>query len=220
MIPEITSAKLKATNGMGIFTIYHRNIDRITGMVHAGKTAGRITVLEPETAYLALRLTEEKDFLVYISEESLQQIKENKVPAWKEEVFQACNTIHYQALNENPSGYFVQNTYENILELFDLKVKGGVYIHSNGIPLGTFDPAYDNLLRILNHLGVEHIVVGTSGHAIPEHLQYIVNEIDPDVLIPLHSYNPERLLPKNGVQFLPEYKRSYSVKGSIIKEQL
>lgn len=218
VIYEVTAEKLKTTNGMGIFTIYHRNIDRIAGMIQAGNSANRKTVLEPETAYLALHLTDERDFYVYISEQSDQQIKNNTVPPWKAKVFNEFKTIRYSTINENPSGYFVQNTYENILELFDLAVKGGVYIHSNGIPLGPFDPAYDNLLRILAHLDVEHAVVGTSGHAIPEHLQYIVNEIDPNVLIPLHSYNPERLLPKNGIQFLPEYNKTYSVKGSFIKE--
>ena len=119
-------------------------------------------------------------------------------------------------INNNPGEYYLQNTYENVLELFDLNVREGIYIHSNGVPLGDFDPAFENLKKILTKLKVDYAYIGAGGHAIPSHLKYIVDCIDPKILIPLHSFNPERLKPKSGVQLLADYGVDYVLKDHQI----
>ncbi|MEH7252100.1 MBL fold metallo-hydrolase, partial [Neobacillus niacini] len=59
-------------------------------------------------------------------------------------------------------------------------------------------------------------VFGAGGHAIPSHLKYIVDRIDPKILIPLHSFNPERLKPKSGIQLLVDYGVDYVLKDHQI----
>ena len=49
------------------------------------------------------------------------------------------------------------------------------------------------------------------GHGYPCEIKYFVNEVNPKTLIPCHSHNPERLLPKDGVQVLPELMKTYIV---------
>ena len=90
-----------------------------------------------------------------------------------------------------------------------MNLKGAVYIHSNGAPLGDYDQSYGNLIRFLNIIQVPMVSLGTGGHADEEHLKYIVDEINPNYLIPLHSFKPERLLPKDGIRILPEYNSAY-----------
>jgi len=215
-ISEHMSKKLNETRGLGIFNIYHRNIERLSGIIQAAQASSRQAVFEPETAYLLDTLTSEHDFLVYKSSETIFEEETNTLPIWKENLLNKCQTIRAEEMNRNPEHYYVQNSYENILELFDLHLNEGLYIHSNGVPLGAFDPAFDNLKKILRKMEVGYDFIGTSGHAIPSHLKYIVDSIDPNILIPLHSFNPERLKPKSGVQLLPDYNVEYVLKDHQI----
>ncbi|REB11021.1 MBL fold metallo-hydrolase [Sporosarcina sp. BI001-red] len=217
MVSEKTGAILKETKGIGVFNSYHRNLDRIEGMLQAGKDSGRKVVFEAGTAQIALDLLKVRDFFIYESETIRQAVKTNQLPDWQKKLFEEIPTISYQEINDNPSHYFVQNSYQNSLELFDLNVDGGVYLHSNGVPLGEFDPTYQNLERIMQSLHFERVEVGSGGHAAPQNLKYIVDELNPSTLIPLHSFHPERLKPKDGIQLLPEYGKVYgfSTEGMI-----
>lgn len=196
---SIVAKQLRETKGIAVFNIYHRNVARILGMIEAAKQTGRTAVLEAGTAKIISKLTDVADVIVY------QNKTKTEIQAGE------YQTITAEEINLNPQAYFLQNSYENTLELFDFNVEGGVYIHSNGVPLGPFDPAYENLQRILAVIQLPFVAIGISGHAIPAHLKYIVDEIDPAILIPLHSFHPERLLPKNGIQFLPEYGVRYAL---------
>ncbi|SOC44614.1 MBL fold metallo-hydrolase [Ureibacillus acetophenoni] len=198
LLPTQIEEQLKQTDGIGIFNIYHRNIERMIGMIEGAKKAGRITILEPETAYLAQQFYPEKEFVTYCP-------KGSKEYALNEKTIY----ITLEEINEKPSSYFLQNSYHHLLELLDINLKRAIYIHSNGAPLGDYDPSYNNLLKFLNTFQVPFVSIGTGGHAHEEHLKYIVDEINPDYLIPLHSFKPERLLPKDGIQVLPDYNESF-----------
>ncbi len=211
-IPEKMSERLKATKGLGIFNIYHTNIDRLSGMIKAAHDSSRKAVFEPETAYLLDKLTEVQDFLIFKSGETIVEEQAGTLPEWKSDLLTRYETIHAEMINTNPGEYYLQNTYENILELFDLNVSGGIYIHSNGVPLGSFDPAFENLKKILNQLHIGYEYIGAPGHAIPSHLKYIVDRIDPKFLLPIHSFYPERLKPKSGIQILADYGVEYVLK--------
>ncbi len=211
-IPEKMSDRLNETKGLGIFNVYHRNIDRLIGIIKAAQCASRKAVFELETAYLLDKLTDEHDFLVYKSVETVFEEQAGTLPEWKSELLNKHDMISAEMINENPGEYYLQNTYENVLELFDLHVNEGIYIHSNGVPLGSFDPAFENLKRILKKLELSYDFIGTAGHAIPSHLKYIVDRIDPKFLIPLHSFHPERLKPKSGIQMLADYGVDYVLK--------
>ncbi|EKN71007.1 putative hydrolase [Neobacillus bataviensis LMG 21833] len=215
-IPEKMSNKLNETKGLGIFNVYHRNIDRLIGIIKASQGSSRKAVFEHETAYLLDKLTDEHDFLVYKSVETIFEEQTGTLPDWKSELLKRYESISAEKININPGEYFLQNTYENVLELFDLDVCEGIYIHSNGVPLGSFDPAFENLKKILNKLDVDYDYIGAGGHAIPSHLKYIVDRIDPKFLLPLHSFNPERLKPKSGIQLLADYGVDYTLKDHQI----
>ncbi|RSK27759.1 MBL fold metallo-hydrolase [Bacillus sp. HMF5848] len=215
-IPSVVAEELRKTSDWAVFNIYHRNLDRVKGMINAGQQANRLTIFEPKTAYLAYKLIPETtNYGVYVSSETAAQIHSKKLPAWKEELLSNVTNYHTHTINENPEHFFLQNSYDNALEMLDLK-GGGIYIHSNGVPLGMFDPAYENLKRILSIVQFNHVVIGTSGHAIPQHLKHIVDELDPALLIPLHSHYPERLKSKTGEQFLPEFGVVYKLSNHYI----
>ncbi|WP_113928397.1 MBL fold metallo-hydrolase [Bacillus sp. P14.5] len=209
---------LKATSGIALFNIYHRNIDRINGILQAGKSAGRKVILEAATAKIANTLGDNQEFFIYESEDIRTAKESGNLPEWLKALLSDYPSLSFKDINENPGGYLLQNSYDQSLELFDLNTEEGMYLHSNGVPLGSFDPAYENLNRILSSISLERVEIGTSGHATPQHLKYIVDELDPAILIPLHSFHPERLQPKTGRQLLPSYGKTYILSGGDVSE--
>ncbi|UFT99276.1 MBL fold metallo-hydrolase [Radiobacillus kanasensis] len=216
LLPNQVTDILRSISGIGVFNIYHRNIDRIRNMIMAGKEANRKVVLEVETAEIAFNWLEESDFYIYESEKLRAEY--NDLPVWKKHLIERYPTISSKEINKDPHGYFLQNSYPNALELLDIHATDGVYIHSNGVPLGPFDPAYENLNRLLQIVGLEKVQINCGGHALPQHLQYLVDELNPATLIPLHSFFPERLMPPNGIQLLPEYEKVYRLLDGRLTE--
>ena len=80
---------------------------------------------------------------------------------------------------------------------------GGLYIHSDAAPLGDFDPTYEKFLALLNSNAIEFVRMACSGHATPDDLDKIVRLTKPQLLIPIHSYHPEKLENPYGERILP-----------------
>lgn len=216
-LPKRISEQLKATQGLALFNLSHRNIERLLAMAAGGGQAGRIAVFEPESAYLLLTLTTCRNFLVYESEETRRLLASDAAPSWLRDAAQRTSLISAAAINNEPARYLLQNSYANLLELFDWDITDGVYIHSDGVPLGAFDPAYGKLLAFLERLGLPLVPIRCGGHAPAQHLKHVVDTIDSQTLVPLHSFHPELLKPKSGIQLLPEYGRTYRLeKGQLL----
>ncbi|MBS4193047.1 MBL fold metallo-hydrolase [Bacillus sp. FJAT-49705] len=196
---------LTKTNGCAFFNLYHRDISRIQIMIRAAIATGRTAVLEPETAYLASKHLCERDFLTLLPEDL-----ESKKEEWENRL-NSISWISKHELTQNSHLYFIQNSYSRILELLDFKGKKGIYIHSNGVPLGSFDPNYTKMERFIEKLSFEKILISCSGHATANHLQWLVNEIDPPYLVPLHSFFPEKLKGHTGTRYLPDIGSVYEL---------
>ena len=82
--------------------------------------------------------------------------------------------------------------------------EGGIYIHSNAVPLGDFDPKYTPFIKSFEERNIKFERVSCSGHAHPYDLIEIINLIKPKLLVPIHSYRPEKLYNENGDVLLPE----------------
>jgi len=216
---EKIQAIVSSTPGLAVFNLYHRNLTRLATMLDAGKISHRQVVLEPETAYLAKELLHRDDFSVYIGENTQDLLQGDACPAWKRRVVAQFPHVTAACVRSKPEQYFVQNSYVNCLELLDLMEIGGCYIHSNGMPLGPFDPAHPRLKKLLERVGLTYHYVGTSGHAMPQHLQYVCDTIAPKVLVPLHSFNPGRLQANHGKQLLPELGLRYRIENGDLLPQ-
>ncbi len=111
--------------------------------------------------------------------------------------------IEFSKLLEDTNEYFWQlDTLA--LKYIDKLKKGGIYIHSNASPLGEFDPAFNPFIENFKKHNIKFIRLSCSGHAHPHDLIKIINLIKPKLLIPIHSYRPERLYNEFGDILLPE----------------
>jgi ribonuclease J len=208
--------KLQKVKGLALINTSVRNIERTIDIIEAANEAGRKPVLEPETAYLLAKLTDSKDFIIYKSDDLEMELINGTAPDWLKNIIAACDTISYRDINLEPRKYLLQNSFKNLMELLDLNLKKSVYIHSNAVPLGAYDPDFEKLQEFLHKLKVDYEYIGTPGHAFHSHLKYMIDEINPEILVPLHSFYPQKLYPESKIQFLPDYGVEYIVKDKKI----
>lgn len=103
----------------------------------------------------------------------------------------------------------IQHDFSNWLLLADFDLSGFDYLHSNGMPLGDYDPGYVVMKAWIERLNLNYIDFQKSGHATKAQLEEVVNTIKPKVLIPQHGFYPERLqYPK---RLLPEIGKVYEL---------
>ena len=203
--------RIEKVKGLCVFNLYEREMDDVENCFAWAKKSGRICVFEPETAYIVYKYHQINPF-IYIPDSCNIVNIENKI--WFKELMEHCTIITLDDIKSNPSAYFLQNTFPYIMELFSLPSKEAVYIHYAGIPIGEFDPAYKKLRMLVDKAQFEYVnfmYTKYFGHGYPCEIKYFVDEVNPKMLVPCHSLTPERLLPKDGVQFIPELGETYIV---------
>ena len=203
-IPVVLEQKLNKAHGVVFFNFYHRNLDRLNHYINVSHQCGRILVLEAPTAQIAA---------TFFPNASFKVLKQADATGWVTTLYEKYDQITVAEINENPVRYLVQNDFTNVLNLIDYKVDSSMYIHSNGMPLGAFDPAFNSLLSFLEKIGVQYETVATSGHADQEAVLDIIDKILPNNLVIWHSLAPETVVPRNENQKVlrPELDTWYNV---------
>lgn len=205
---------LKDRQGMAFVTMYPRNTLRMQNVAKAVGDVGRTLVLSPEAAHIYAAMGGDLGGVaVYQRDKDKLALSEGTAVPWLVKLFQSGVTVlDAAAVRQAPAKYLVQLFYWDINELVDLKPgKGAVFIHSNGEPLGRFDPAFDLWVQWLNFFGVELLFAACTGHATHQALAEIVAGINPALLMPIHSREPQ-LLEVTGInRTLPELGAIYEV---------
>ncbi|KAB8129334.1 hypothetical protein F9U64_15090 [Gracilibacillus oryzae] len=199
---------------LALFNLYHLNLDRIQQFIAAAKETSREIVFEVETAYIVDQLLPQEEIAVYDNE------RMNYETDWKQVLINKYPRVTNEQINKNPGNYLVQSSFQYVMNLLDISENTAVYLHSNGMPLGKFDPNYDRLLALLAHLDVEYHSLDVSGHATEEDILEIIAKIHPQLVIPWHSHYPELVVPKDPDQavFLPKPKTVYYFNDGQLKE--
>lgn len=189
-----------------IFNIYHRNVKRLEILIEAAKQKDKLIVFEPETAYLVQAFQMEAPHVRFLqAEQSNSQIGD---------LLHTIQPITLTELNRDFSQVWMQSTYHHIEMLQDLPVQGATYVHSNGVPLGDFDPVYKELLEWIEKLQMKLVVLGVSGHAAAPQIKWLADAMQAKVTIPLHGFTPE-LLQGPYKTFLPKMGIIYPVSAII-----
>ena len=172
------------------FNYYISNIDRIMEII---KTNPRKVVLDAYYAYVLKQATGYNSYYYQLDDNNYNLDMNKK--------------INFDELLNNKSRFFWQlDTLA--LNYIDKLNNNGIYIHSNAQPLGEFDPAYKPFIKRFEDKGIKFLRIGCSGHAHPKDLIKIIDLIKPKLLIPIHSYHPEKLYNNYGNVLLPEKKQT------------
>lgn len=125
-----------------------------------------------------------------------------------------------QAFATNPNQYLIQVDEDTYPELFQLP--GGIHIHSNGSPLGTYMAGYEEYIRELDQHGWSVYNAGTSGHGGTSDILPIAYGIQATYTVPWHTANNEYYrtqLQEAGINtWLPQEGRTYHL-ADILKEE-
>lgn len=175
---EVWAEMLKEKDSSIIFlNTYIRDLERLKYLSKKAKSVGRKVVLEPTYANLLDELDDYHDTYVLKELDTDEKYKDR----W----------MDLASIKANPGAYVLQNSYNNraLMEEFT----EGVYAHSNGEPLGEYDPRYNDLVEELasNHFTFEKM--GASGHASKVDLVKIAETVGANLTIPWHGFLPERL---------------------------
>jgi len=182
---------LARTPSLVLLTLYPRDIERVESFTAIARNRGR-TILWPPAIASFLR-------------------------AWGMPGVEELDSTAIEAVHRDPCRFVVQIASERLDVLLELSAGvGSLFLHANGEPLGPFQPAWELLQQWLSRLEIPFASIGTSGHATPHDLHRFVQLVAPDVLYPLHSADPLRLLPPPGTtRVIAEYERWYDVRAPI-----
>ena len=114
------------------------------------------------------------------------------------------------AVRADPGRHVLQLGFESLPLLIDLAPPAGsAYVHSNGPPLGPYDPAFRVMEAWAVRFGLDLVALSSTGHAYPEDIARTVREIAPGVVLPVHSAAPDALSVEGVARLIPEAGRVY-----------
>ncbi len=213
-VPGRVAEYCAEAQGLALITLYPRNTPRIGGIAVAARKAGRTLVLSPEAAHLYAAMGGDlRGVAVYRRERDRQALASGTAPAWLRRLLEGeGEVLDATAIRAQQDRFLLQLFFPDLPELVDLQpVRGSVFIHSNGEPLGRFDPAYDLMLRWLDRFGLELLHASSTGHAGHDELLRVVEAIRPEILMPIHSRTPELMEVPTVRRVLPETGAAYDI---------
>ncbi len=186
LIKEMNEVVNNNKNKQITFNYYISNIERILNII---KTNPRKVVLEAYYAYVLKEASGYESYYYKLDDKNYDLDPKKQ--------------IKFDELLKDNNEYMWQLA-ELARRYFDDLQNEGVYIHSNAVPLGPFDPSYEPFVQKFSEKDIEFITMSCSGHAHPKDLIKIIDLIKPKLLVPIHSYRPEKLYNDHGERLLPK----------------
>lgn len=163
------SSQLIAVNG------YAQNVERFIEWAKLIKKHGRKFVLDPAYYQLIKPYLFNEEGLIF----ECTPRKSYRGYQWQ---------VTLEMIQAHPEKYCLQVEYErrNILS----QVPSGIYLHSNGMPLGPYMPEYLPFVQELVGLGWSFIEAHASGHANREDLLKLATSVQATLTIGWHTFDP------------------------------
>ena len=213
---EVYQNALKAARkekGLVIADFGPRNVERLLTFYLIAREVGRNLIILAKDAYLlqAMQLAlpqfppleELKEVLIY------RDLK-SRLASWEESIHQQFRSklISSSEVRRNPGNFICCFSFWDLDELIDIAPRGGTYIYSSSEVFdeeGALDmKRLHNWIRHFELRGVglprenlgwrvpeEEQGLHASGHASGPELLELVREINPQVLLPIHTEEPE-----------------------------
>ncbi len=201
---------IRETEGLVIADFSARNFERLEMFEAIAARTERKLVVTAKDMYM-LHALEQADGRshstnIFVYDEVTDH--EDSKRKWETEVVR-CRAgdryITHREINRNPAEYILCFSFFDMKHLLDIKPEGGIYIYSSCEPfneemeidfkrlwewLVAFNLTPKGLIKD-ETTGEVNIEPGyhASGHASPDDIEWVVNTIDPDMIIPVHTEN-------------------------------
>ncbi|MFX1519815.1 MAG: MBL fold metallo-hydrolase [Promethearchaeota archaeon] len=193
--------------GLVISDFSAKNFERLETFAEIAKETSRELIVTPKDAYM-LHALECADGECRLKDLKIYKELKRGCQKWEELVISEIwgeNYIDPAEISKNPENYILSFSFYDLKHLLDMNIEDGCYIYSSSEAISeehSFD--FVRLYRWLEVLGlrvyglkideeggekVPHFVKGfhASGHASIEHLRWMIEQIDPEIIIPVHT---------------------------------
>lgn len=194
------------TKGLVLAEYPIRDIDRLISFFIASKENGRKFVVGMKQAYLIEKLKEFipldiEELFIFVPRKSWglignpeygQYQKEQDYDGWEREFLFRKNSINYLDIIKEPNKYVLSRNLWDINQLSDLKPENALWIMSRCEPFNdemVFDE--ERKERWLDHFKINKEKCHASGHASESEIKNMIAEINPEILIPIHTEGSE-----------------------------
>ena len=177
------------------------NIDRFKSFYKAAIESGRTLVVDTKYAYILDNLKDKVDLSDPRTDENLKvyyRLSKScefcETDYYKYEREYMKNMITYRELKKNQKDYVMFTGFNKLMELIYLRPEKADYIYSSSEHFleGEENKETREILdNWLNHFNINLHKAHCSGHAGKSDLEYAIKKINPEVLIPIHTQNPE-----------------------------
>lgn len=199
---------IQDAKGIVVADFSARNFERLEIFEEIGNKLHREIVIPAKQVYL-LKALEQVDSVDRTSRIKIFDAYKTSTYSWEKDFLQdQVNYIDPKAIANDPNKYILCFSLYKIKHLLDIKPQNGTYIYSSREAFqeeSEFD--FIRLNNWLKHLGFDihgfeiketeerirpEFTKGlhSSGHASKSDLQWAIDTIDPDYLIPVHTENP------------------------------
>lgn len=194
-VQEEIKSIAKIFDGMIIANAYEPHVARIYSFYKVANECKRKLVLTLPYAYslsslseagntIAREILEDENTLIYNpskEEYNLLRQRESKF-------------VNADFVKEEQAKIILTLGFRGLPELIDIKPgKGSVYIHSGGEPITSIDSENASILmNWVNYFRLPYFRVHSPGHASETEILEMVKEINPEIVLPIHTQVPER----------------------------
>lgn len=230
---ELTELFSKSS-GLAIISFAWKDIERYETVRNAAIKSERTPVFDPRLAYLLARLggsvykngakafLERCNCMLYSPGDyvmSKHKIGEMPLANWCSkpgkrvvDVTHLKSGISACEINQSPHSYVLQLDFFRFKNILDLELpKGSTYVRAHCEPLNPrMDLSDERMIRWLKHFGInvendnKPYHIHASGHACGKEIQEMINEIQPRVLVPVHTTRPDLFSNPAGAIMKPE----------------
>ena len=107
---------------------------------------------------------------------------------WEREFIHRENSITCEDLSQEPMKYVVSMNLWEMNQLTDIKPKDAVWIKSSCDPFcDEMELDEERKNNWLAHFNIKKYSTHASGHASGDEIREMIKEINPDILIPIHT---------------------------------
>lgn len=208
-------SEIIASSGPVVFACSSQNIDRLVTFFRTAQKCSRLMVIDPYTAEILARLkdfgpngnisgipsplTRKDDSPEEFAYENLRVFFSSEISGkfiknlGKSELYKfRCRKINREEIEKNPGRIMMmvkESTEPNLRKFRNFE--NGLYIYSmwDGYRKKTDGSKLESFLQERNF---EYRYRHFSGHASPETIKRVIERTDPEIVIPIHTLNPEK----------------------------
>jgi ribonuclease J len=205
---EVCRETVESASGLVVADFSARNFERLESFQDIAQKTGRELVVPAKDIYMLHALTCIDGACVSDSLKVYSEIGKNS-RKWEQEVvqhFYGDRYVNHVSIRENPDNYILCFSFFDMKHLLDIKPNGGTYIYS---ACEAFSEEMEiDFVRLWHWLerfnitpcgfSVTKIDGGedkacfdkqfhASGHASREDITWLIDQIDPDYIVPIHT---------------------------------